>query len=308
MDRAQPTLIYETLHGSRAYGLDRESSDTDVKGVIVGPPIWYHGFVEPREQLDLSADHVLFEIRKFIRLAAAANPMSLELLFADAADHRCVTAAGLRLLDAREQLPDPESRRDVQRLCHGTAETDPDPSALVARPPLREPTRAEYGLPNATVVPKDQLGAAETLIETRRLARRRRQHQLPGIARAREALQASAPALDPVPIVAGRPEPRARRTRSAAWLRHETRDASRSAATHGDRDPRERPSPRAPARPGGLLAIRDGAWSYDELAAASEAMTQRASALRATSNLPAEPDYDALNHLCAEIVEEVLRA
>ena len=32
------TLIFETIHGSRAYQLDRPGSDTDIKGIIVGPP------------------------------------------------------------------------------------------------------------------------------------------------------------------------------------------------------------------------------------------------------------------------------
>ena len=70
-------------------------------------------------------------------------------------------------------------------------------------------------------------------------------------------------------------------------------------ATHGDRNPRERRGARAPRRSRGPLAIRDGAWSYEELAAASKRMAERAHALRATSKLPAEPDYDALNRLCA---------
>jgi hypothetical protein len=57
-----------------------------------------------------------------------------------------------------------------------------------------------------------------------------------------------------------------------------------------------------------LLSIRDGAWSYDKLIAASEALAERAHKLRSKSRLPSEPDHAALNRLCADIVEEVLRA
>jgi hypothetical protein len=35
MTSPTPTRIYETVHGSRAYGLARAGSDTDIKGVIV---------------------------------------------------------------------------------------------------------------------------------------------------------------------------------------------------------------------------------------------------------------------------------
>ena len=37
-------VIYETVHGDRAYGLATPASDVDVNGVIVGPWSWYSGF------------------------------------------------------------------------------------------------------------------------------------------------------------------------------------------------------------------------------------------------------------------------
>jgi uncharacterized protein len=72
----KPTLIYETVHGSRAYNLDRPDSDTDCKGIIVGPQNWYHGYLGGPEQIEESADHVRFEIRKFFKLAAASKSNS----------------------------------------------------------------------------------------------------------------------------------------------------------------------------------------------------------------------------------------
>jgi len=35
------TVIYETVYGSRAYGLATESSDTDLRGVFVPPPLGF---------------------------------------------------------------------------------------------------------------------------------------------------------------------------------------------------------------------------------------------------------------------------
>jgi predicted nucleotidyltransferase len=34
---AEFVVVYETVHGSRAYGLAGDDSDLDLKGVIVGP-------------------------------------------------------------------------------------------------------------------------------------------------------------------------------------------------------------------------------------------------------------------------------
>jgi predicted nucleotidyltransferase len=102
MSQPPHVTIFETVHGSRAYGLGTPASDTDVKGIIVGPPRWYFGPSAAPEQIELSADHVRYEVRKFFRLAAAANPTVLELLWTAPEHHRTVTPEGARLLAARE--------------------------------------------------------------------------------------------------------------------------------------------------------------------------------------------------------------
>ena len=220
MDRLQPTLIYEALHGSRAYGLDREGVRYRREGCDRRPGrSGTTGFVEAQEQVELSADHVLFEVRKFMRLASAANPMSLELLFTDLCGPSLRHADGPPPARRARALSDSEGGRDLQRLCHGSAQTHPRPIGAGCSN-LRRGSRLArtIGLPNAAVVPKDQLGAAEALIE-------RGHWKTPTRAPTswscspRETLQACAAALEPVPIVAGRPEPGARRTRGAARLR-----------------------------------------------------------------------------------------
>src|SRR5690606_14926480 len=79
-----PTLLYETLYGSRAFGLAREGSDEDVRGIIVGPRSWYFGMFAAPEQVELGKDHMRYELRKFLRLIEAANPVAIEMLFTDA--------------------------------------------------------------------------------------------------------------------------------------------------------------------------------------------------------------------------------
>ena len=71
---------------------------------MIGPRDGYLGFHTGPEQVELSKDHVRYEIRKFFRLAVAGNPSVLELLWTVPEDHRTVTAAGELLLDRRSEF------------------------------------------------------------------------------------------------------------------------------------------------------------------------------------------------------------
>ena len=68
--------------GSHAYGLNREGSDEDYRGVFVAPPAEVIG-LNPVDFHMISADHTLFEVRKFLKLCRECNPNIIELLFSD---------------------------------------------------------------------------------------------------------------------------------------------------------------------------------------------------------------------------------
>lgn len=55
-----------------------------------------------------------------------------------------------------------------------------------------------------------------------------------------------------------------------------------------------------------LLAIRDGAWSYEQLIDWAEQQDLLMGKLYETSNLPHHPDRGALDKLCQELVEAYL--
>lgn len=55
-----------------------------------------------------------------------------------------------------------------------------------------------------------------------------------------------------------------------------------------------------------LLAIRNGAWSYDELIGYARNLESRLDEICARSKLPGKPDADYLNNLCIEIIEMML--
>ncbi len=155
MTSGEYSVIYETVHGSRAYELAGGDSDLDLKGVIVGPPAWYHGFLTAPEQVELSKDHVLYEVRKFFRLAAAANPTIIELLWTEPSDHRVVAPAGERLLAHRSEFLSKRVQETFVGYALSQLKRIKGHRSWLLSPPKQEPTRKDYGLPETTLIPKD---------------------------------------------------------------------------------------------------------------------------------------------------------
>jgi uncharacterized protein len=73
-------LIFETIIGSRAYGLNTETSDTDIRGVFVLPKETYYGLEYTAQVNNETNDIVYYELKRFIELLANNNPNILEML------------------------------------------------------------------------------------------------------------------------------------------------------------------------------------------------------------------------------------
>ena len=74
-------VIYKTISGSHLYGTARPDSDMDIRGVCLPPMTALLG-LSPFEQHEVPGeDTVIYDLRKFCRLALNANPNCLELLW-----------------------------------------------------------------------------------------------------------------------------------------------------------------------------------------------------------------------------------
>ena len=73
-------LIFETIAGSRAYGLETPSSDTDIKGVFVLPKELFYSLDYTAQVSNETNDIVYYELRKFLELLLKNNPNIIELL------------------------------------------------------------------------------------------------------------------------------------------------------------------------------------------------------------------------------------
>jgi uncharacterized protein len=304
--REQPRLIFETVHGSTAYGLAREGSDIDLKGIVVGPRQWYLGIGPAPDQIAVTADHVRYEIRKLVRLATDSNPTALEILFTADEHHRVVTDAGRVLLDHRDAFL---SRRIADRFggyALGQLKRIRTHRSHLLSPPTHAPTRNEFGLPEVTIIPADQLTAAERLLT-------QGDHHLADVSpnflellhRERRYLTAKSGWESYQQWLRSR---NPKRAELEARFGYDTKHAMHlvrlqrvglEAITTGklniqraDRDE--------------LLAIRDGLWTYDELEERAERGGEELLGAVQHSPLPPEPDVEALDELCISIIENEL--
>lgn len=73
-------LIFEAIVGSRAYGLNTATSDTDIRGVFVLPKHLFYSLEYIPQVSNESNDIVYNELKRFIELLSKNNPNILELL------------------------------------------------------------------------------------------------------------------------------------------------------------------------------------------------------------------------------------
>jgi predicted nucleotidyltransferase len=304
---APQRTIFLTRAGSHAYGLATPESDLDLRGVVIPPKEYFLGFARHFEQAEsCEPDLVLYDIRKFFVLAAACNPSIIELLWTDAEDHLLVVSLGRRLPDHRSLFLSRRVRRTFSGYAVAQLKRIKTHRRWLIQPPTHKPTRAEFGLPATSLLSADILGAIEAV--------------------ERQAAQN----LSAFPAYVMDLYQRERAYRNALcewqqyehWKRHRNpKRAELEAKTGYDskhamhlvrlmRSCREilttgQVIVRRPDREE-LLAIHDGAWSYEQLIQWSEHEDQALDVIAAHSPLPEAPDSQKLDALCIAMVEEAI--
>ncbi len=334
-------------HGSHAYGLAIETSDEDWKGVAIPPRQYFHGFNERFEQAESKEpDLVIYDLRKFMALAADCNPNIIEILWSE---QQLCTRLGERLVAARRLFLSRKAKHTFSGYAIAQLKRIRTHYRWIKSPQKQPPSRADFDLPERTVIPKDQLAAAQAAIEkklatwdldfvddatpdTRILLKSKMAELLAEMKITSEERWASAARsigydenflllLDRERRYGAQQREweqyqnwKATRNPKRASLEekhgYDTKHAMhlvrlmrmcREIMTTGEvivkRPDREE-----------LLAIRGGAWSYDQLVAWADKEDIELEALYKTSEaLPRAPDRAALDQLCIELVEESLR-
>ncbi|WP_290709738.1 nucleotidyltransferase domain-containing protein [Flavihumibacter sp. CACIAM 22H1] len=78
--KANGWLLFETIAGSRAYGLASDKSDTDIRGVFMLPLEYLLGMDYIPQVSNETNDIVYYELKRFLELLNRNNPTMMELL------------------------------------------------------------------------------------------------------------------------------------------------------------------------------------------------------------------------------------
>jgi predicted nucleotidyltransferase len=301
------TVVFETVHGSRAYGLATESSDTDLRGVFVPSPLAMNGYLDGPDQLEPSPERVLYEVRKFFRLAAVCNPTVIEVLFTDPEDHVVVAPEGRLLLDRRREFLSRLAGDSFGKYGLAQLQRIRTHRRWLLAPPKKKPERGDYGLQERSTIPRDEQGAVEAMLRDGRLTEpelpasfldlldRERRYR----STLREWQQYQQWILNRNPVRADLERRFGYDTKHAMHLIRLLRMAVEILSS-GEVIVR-RPDAED------LLAVRRGALSFDDLLHQAEALGSRVKTLAEGSPLPPHPDEDRLNVFCAELVADVHR-
>ncbi|HNF49407.1 MAG TPA: nucleotidyltransferase domain-containing protein [Chitinophagales bacterium] len=78
--KSQNLILFECISGSKAYGLDTATSDTDIKGVFLLPKEDFYGLNYIPQVSNETNDIVYYELGRYFELLLLNNPNILELL------------------------------------------------------------------------------------------------------------------------------------------------------------------------------------------------------------------------------------
>jgi hypothetical protein len=294
--------IYYARHGSHAYGTNIATSDEDFRGVAVAPKSHVMGFAHTFEQQEIKGqeDSVIFDLRKFMGLAAECNPNIIEVLFVDDSDVLECTPAGRLLLDNRHHFLSKKAKFTFSGYAVSQLKRIRTHRSYLLSPPDHKPTREEFGLSTRHKITADMMGAMDKLVAE------------------------DTGEVDPNVIELVQKE-KQYKSAMAAWNSHEKWKKERNAARadteaqygydtkhgmhlvrllrmcreilSGDGVKVRRPDAQE------LLAIRRGEWSYDQLISWAEKEDREMESLYATSMLPTSADTERMNDLCVRAHE-----
>lgn len=297
--------IFETLTGSHAYGLATPESDYDYKGIAIPPIEYFLGSNLIFEQYEEKGmDRVIYEIRKFVKLATDCNPNIIELLWVPTWCIKIITPLGEKLLAMRELFLSKKARHTFSGYAIAQLKRIKTHRKWLLDPPLSKPTRSDFELPEVSVITADIQGVIRSLEEKNADLRILFSSEVMTIyQRERQYHNALREWQQYQDWKKTRNEKRAELEKKFGYdtkhamhlvrLMRMCREILEKGEVVVKRPDREE-----------LLGIRNGVWAYDELTEWAEKQDKELTDIYETSNaIPHSPSIHRASELCMELVE-----
>lgn len=307
--------IYVTKHGSHAYGLNTPTSDLDVKGVFMTTSEYLGGFLYNAEQIEEKTpnDLVIYELRKFFKLAADCNPNIIEVLWTDEQDVIYINEYGKLLRDAAPKFLSQKAKLTFTGYAIAQLKRMRNHHEWMKNPPKPPPARAD--IPAIAMKPPSW---CDYLID-------KQGNPVIGKSGMLMIKFASDQELADLEVEKDWRAQKARWEHYQEWLknrnpvRHANEEKFGYDTKHGMHLVRlmrmgheiltsgkvlvKRPDREE------LLAIRNkGIWSYEQITEYADTMEKKLTDFYASgqSPLPKTPDLKSLNRLCVKMYEDAL--
>ena len=337
--------IHSTIVGSQAYGTNNESSDVDIRGIaVIKDPSYYWGFLNHFEQYESSTeDTVIYDMRKAFKLMSDCNPNMLDLLFTEERFYKKTTEAFKPILEHRDLFISRKARFTFVGYAVAQLKRIRSARSWLLNPPTKKPERTDFGLPEQALLSKDDLGAFQWVmanmlkdsisylnfsdatkaeLEGANWIGLVQQNGIPESAQLQKAIGASDEWMSIMQREQAYSNAKRHYDSYVSWNNSRNKSRAELESKYGYdtkhaghlvrlmrmgkeilstgkvivfRPDREE-----------LKAIRNGAWTYEQIEEYAEQMEREIAGLYDSSPLPKEPNRKALDKLCVEVIEQCL--
>jgi uncharacterized protein len=158
--------IFLTQSGSHSYGTNLPDSDHDFKGVAIPPKEYFLGYLNKFEQAETldPIDCTIYDIRKFIELAADCNPNIIENLFVDDESIVRTTYSWDLIRNQRDLFLSRKAQHTFSGYAISQLKRINTHRKWLLNPPLKQPERSDFGLTNQSM-DREQLKAFESRVK-----------------------------------------------------------------------------------------------------------------------------------------------
>jgi len=151
--------ILEYISGSKLYGTDDQFSDTDIRGVFICPKKYLLNINKPQQFEDKENDIVFYEIVKFFKLLAENNPNIIETLFVPDEFILYKNNYWDKIVENKKLFISKKCRFTFLGYATSQVKRIRSHRKFIMNPINSQPQRSDFGLPDYSVVPKDQYTA-----------------------------------------------------------------------------------------------------------------------------------------------------